>query len=115
MGSKINRRDLLVGAAVLAGAPIIVVTDGPAGAAVHHDVAIKSFTFEPQQLVVNIGDTIRWTNEDLAPHTATATDGSWDTGEIVRGDSRSIVVVEGMETAYFCAFHPHMKGAINPA
>ena len=105
----------MVGAAVLAGAPIIVVAEGHAGAAKHHDIVIKSFNFEPQHLLVNVGDTIRWTNEDLAPHTATAIDASWDTGEIVRGDTRSIVVVEGMETAYFCAFHPHMKGTIEPA
>ena len=116
MPSKIIRRDILIGASAIAGALTIPKFHGFAAASPKmHDIRIKSFRFEPQHLVVKVGDTICWTNEDLAPHTATATEAGWDTGEIVKDDTRSIVVADGMETSYFCAFHPHMKGAIELA
>ena len=112
MASKIIRRDVLVGAATSVAALAISVRASFSAPPKTHEVAIKSFKFEPKQIAVKVGDTIRWTNKDLAPHTATATEGEWDTGEIVRGESRSVVITEEMEGSYFCAFHPHMKGTI---
>jgi len=112
MASKIIRRDILVGAATSVVALAISARDGSSATTKIHEVAIKSFKFDPERIAVKVGDTIRWTNEDLAPHTATATQGSWDTGEIVKGDSVSLVVNDGMEANYFCAFHPHMKGSV---
>jgi plastocyanin len=46
------------------------------------------------------------------PAHGTANNFGWDTEELAEGDNAEITVVEGMDTAYFCAFHPHMKGAI---
>ncbi len=112
MASKTIRRDVLVGAAAWAGALAISGSRVLATAQKIHDIKIKSFKFEPQHIVVKVGDTIRWINEDLAPHTATATEASWDTGEIAKGDTRSIEFTDGMATSYYCAFHPHMKGTI---
>ena len=77
-----------------------------------HEVTIKRFTFEPAHLQVRAGDTIRWTNLDLAPHTASAEDLSWDTQELKKGESAEMVINDGMELGYFCVFHPHMKGSI---
>lgn len=77
-----------------------------------HEVSIQSFKFVPDAIQVELGDIIRWTNEDLSPHTATADEYGWDTGKIAKGSSAEISIVEGMETSYFCAFHPHMKGSI---
>ena len=107
-----SRRRVMVGA--VASAAALAFTHAPARAAgpVVHDVRIKAFTFMPEMLHVSVGDTIRWTNEDLAPHTATADQFGWDTGEIVTGASAEILVTNGMETTYFCAFHPHMKGTV---
>jgi plastocyanin len=115
MSLKIIRRDVLLGASALAGALSIASREGFAASPKVHDINISSFEFVPQHIVVKVGDTIRWTNEDIAPHTATAMEGSWDTGEIVKGEARSVVVAEGMETSYFCAFHPHMTGTIELA
>ena len=111
MASTINRRGVLVGAAASVGV-LTLSADGFAAAPRIHEVTIKSFEFEPKHIVVSAGDTIRWTNMDLVPHTATATEGGWDAGEIVKGASRMITVTDDMETNYFCAFHPHMKGTI---
>jgi plastocyanin len=96
----------------VASAAVLATTPLRSAEPVVHEVAIKSFKFEPAQLQVQIGDTIRWTNHDVAPHTATADEFGWDTEEIAKGASGEIAVTEDMETTYFCAFHPHMKGSI---
>ena len=110
MENSLSRRNVIGGAA--ASAVVLITTPLRAAGPVVHDVAIKSFKFEPERLQVQVGDTIRWTNHDVAPHTATADEFGWDTEEIVKGEIGEITVNEDMETSYFCAFHPHMKGSI---
>lgn len=112
MTSNLNRRQILIWASALIGSPGVFAKTSVAGGPKIHDVKISGFRFEPEHLVVHVGDVIRWTNDDLAPHTATAIDGSWDSGEIRHGEFKSVVVSKGMDLAYFCAFHPHMKGRI---
>ena len=75
-----------------------------------HVVMITGFVFEPQHLEARVGDTIRWINQDLAPHTATADELGWDTKALRQGESGEVLVTKGMEQSYFCAFHPHMMG-----
>ncbi len=107
-----SRRTVMVGAVATAAVPTLSRKNAQAAEPVVHNVRIKAFAFAPDHIEVSIGDTIRWTNEDLAPHTATADEFGWDTEEIMANASAEIVVTEGMETTYFCAFHPNMKGAI---
>jgi plastocyanin len=87
----------------------------PVRAATSHAVTIKSFKFNPAVLEVAVGDTIVFTNQDGAPHTATASDGSWDTGRLGKGKSAEIAVTSGMSGAYICKFHPMMAGQIKVA
>lgn len=110
MGQNLSRRNVIGGAA--ASAVVLSTTSLRAAEPVVHEVAIKSFAFEPALLQVHVGDMIRWTNHDVAPHTATAQEFGWDTEEIIKGEIGEITVTEGMERSYFCAFHPHMKGSI---
>ncbi len=77
-----------------------------------HRVVISQFDYSPKQLKARYGDTITWFNEDIVPHTATANDQSWDTGEIKPGESISISVDNTFNTDYFCAYHPMMKASI---
>ncbi len=110
MDKTYTRRGVMAGAA--ASAAVLTVAPACAQAPAIHDVEIQSFKFDPPSLQVQVGDTIRWTNHDLAPHTATADNFGWDTAEITTGESGEIVVTEDMETSYFCAFHPHMTGTV---
>ncbi len=105
-----TRRSVMAGAA--ASAVVLSATRVGAAEPTVHEVAIKAFEFDPPQVQARIGDKIRWTNHDLAPHTATADEFGWDTEEITKGESGEIIVTEGMETSYFCVFHQHMKGTI---
>ena len=43
-------------------------------------VRIDNSTFEPLVVEIFAGDSVTLENNDLAPHTATALDGSWDIG-----------------------------------
>jgi len=83
MIDRITRQRFLVGAL---GLPIALTGRAKfivAGSQIVHDIEIKEFAFNPSILEVRPGDQIRWTNRDISPHTATAEDGSWDTGELV--------------------------------
>ena len=75
-----------------------------------HHVEIRDLQFTPAELTVRPGDTIIWTNHDIVPHTATAGDDSWDSGELALGASYTHVVQEGAEGDYYCRYHPAMTG-----
>ena len=78
-----------------------------------HAVEIRDFAFVPADLEVAPGDTVVWTNRDVVPHTATAADGAWDSGEIAANASWRLVVPDGGAAAeYRCAYHPTMTGAL---
>jgi plastocyanin len=111
MARVFTRRQLLGGMVATAAIPLQVQNTRASGAQLH-DVAIRAFAFEPAVLRVRLGDVIRWTNHDLAPHTATANEFGWETGELSSGQSAEITVTADMEVSYFCAFHPHMKAMI---
>ena len=77
-----------------------------------HAVQIKGFAFAPRTITVKVGDTVTWTNEDSARHTATADDGSFDTGLLAKGQSGSVTFDTPGTYMYFCTPHPNMKGTI---
>lgn len=77
-----------------------------------HVVVIEKFGFSPASLTVKPGDSIEWVNRDIAPHTATALEGAWDSGELTRTRSASITVSELGTFEYICAFHPQMRGEV---
>lgn len=87
-------------------------TGARAAGSIDHAIAISDFEFNPSTVSVQPGDRVTWTNSDIAPHTATALDGSWDTGELTRGQSKTLIVTEQFSTDYFCQFHPSMTAKL---
>jgi plastocyanin len=75
-------------------------------------VQIVEFTYEPDPVVVQAGGKVIWQNEDTAPHTATADDGSFDTGIIEKGKLGSAAFKEPGTFTYFCEVHPTMHGTV---
>jgi plastocyanin len=75
-------------------------------------VQIVEFTYEPDPVVVQAGGKVIWQNEDTAPHTATADDGSFDTGIVEKGKIGSATFKEPGTFAYFCEVHPTMHGTV---
>lgn len=75
-------------------------------------VHIVEFTYEPDPVVIQAGGKVTWQNEDTAPHTATADDGSFDTGIIEKGKLGSATFKEPGTFTYFCEVHPTMHGTV---
>ena len=75
-------------------------------------VDIVEFTYQPDPVVVQVGGKVIWQNQDTAPHTATADDGSFDTGTIEKGKIGSETFKEAGTFAYFCEIHPDMRGTV---
>jgi LPXTG-motif cell wall-anchored protein len=75
-------------------------------------VAIANFAFSPASVTIKVGDTITWTNNDAIPHTATASDGSFDTGTLKKGQSGSHTFATAGTFAYICSIHPNMHGTV---
>lgn len=77
-----------------------------------HEIQIHEFKFVPDNLEVSLGDQIKWTNMDIAPHTATAKDKAWNSGRLKVDESYVLEVTADMTTNYFCKFHPNMKATL---
>jgi LPXTG-motif cell wall-anchored protein len=81
-------------------------------AAATENVTISDFQFTPAQITIQQGDTVAWTNEGPTAHSATASDGSFDTGIFSAGGSRSETFDEAGTFAYICTPHPNMQGTV---
>src|SRR5919205_3660129 len=66
--------------------------------------------FIPTYAVVPQDARVSWTNKDYVAHTATATDGSFNTGPILPDQSYTIPINHNPGTVgYFCQIHPWMQ------
>jgi plastocyanin len=77
-----------------------------------HSVDINGFAFNPSQLTIAVGDTVTWTNSDSTSHTATADDGTFDSGNLANGDTFSFTFTEAGTFSYTCSYHSSMTGSI---
>ena len=66
--------------------------------------------FQPNDLTVDLGQSVTFVNAHDDEHTATGS--GFDTGEIERGETATIVLDEPGRFAYACNFHPEMTGTI---
>lgn len=89
-----------------------VTSEPQAGAqAAGKAINIKDFQYDPAELAVKAGETITITNNDVAPHTVTAKDGSFDVDVPANGTAQLTVPKAG-SFPYDCTYHP---GQHNPA
>jgi plastocyanin len=102
-------------AAVLAAAVFAVPASSSQGETATHAALIEGFVFDPEVIAVRTGDVVTWTNRDIVPHTVTAEDGSWDSGEIGPGESWTMVVAANTASDYFCVYHPGMRARFDQA
>ncbi len=105
------RRSAAKMVAILAAACCLMHV-GVGGAATTHTVAIDGTEFRPLILSVKRGDRVVWENKDPFPHTATASDRSFDSHSIAPGKSWSWVAKKAGEYPYVCTLHPTMKGTV---
>lgn len=102
---------LLIAASLAAGAR-------PTRAQATAEATIQNFAYAPATLTVTAGTTVTWTQRDTAPHTVTSgapgsgAGLSFDSPRLNQGDAFPIVFTDSGTYAYFCRFHPNMRGVV---
>ncbi len=72
-----------------------------------------SQSFSPSPVTVKAGQTVAWHNNDVISHTATADNGSFDTGVIAPGSTSNPITMSAAGTfGYHCSIHPSMVGTV---
>ena len=101
-------------AAIAAVALVLLPANSAAAAPRVHTVVIDKMKFGPVPAGVRAGDTIVWVNKDLFKHTATARDKSFNV-DLPPGASGKTVIKHSGKIAFYCAYHPGMKGSLTVA
>lgn len=114
-------------AVVLTVLAVVLGAGGPgrhavAAPAVPRDVRISDFAYAPETIVVQVGETVQWTNvTGGTKHTITADGGAFDSNEVRAGGidgglSFSHVFTQTGRYPYHCMLHtsshPGMKGIV---
>ena len=113
----VERGAAACGAVALAAALAFAATGcgGRAASRPHelHVVTIRQVAFHPATLSVVPGDTIEWRNRDLVPHTSSARQGAWDSGNLPPDSSWRFIPTQTGSFAYFCRYHTTMAGTLS--
>jgi len=109
IGRGLRAQVLVGGSLALLG---VALVGGGAALAADHAVAISGFAFSPKTITVTVGDTVTWTNSDPTAHTATADDGSFDTGTIGNNGTGTATFSTAGTFPYHCKIHSSMTGTI---
>lgn len=96
---------------IVLAASILVAIAAPLAYAATRTITISSFAF-PATTTVHVGDTVTWRNQSGATHNATADGGSFATGSIPDGGSKSVTFDAPGSFAYHCTIHQTMTGTI---
>ncbi len=75
-------------------------------------VTIEGLRFEPAVLTVRPGERVTWINKDPFPHTVTAGNNAFDSGNLAPGVSWSLAARSAGTYPYGCSLHPTMKGTL---
>ena len=75
-------------------------------------VSIADFAFKPAARTVHVGDTVAFANNDGETHTATAMDGTFDSGRLDPKATFSYTFAKPGTYLYQCRIHTSMKGTI---
>ncbi len=84
------------------------VSNPPAGKT--QTVTMQDFEFVPKELTVATGTTVTWVNKGTKRHSATADDGSFDTGLFSPGESKSVKFDKPGTFQYYCQLHGDKGG-----
>jgi plastocyanin len=76
------------------------------------DVSIEDFAYRPSVVLVPVGTTVRWTNNDSVVHTVSSTTGLFGSGPLQPGESFEFLFDTPGDYAYLCELHPEMVGMV---
>jgi plastocyanin len=90
-------------------------TPGAPSAAVAIPVGAESLVnraYTPDELTVEVGTTVTWTNTDVISHTSTSDSAGWNSGIVAPGGQFSFAFQTTGTFQYHCAIHPGMVGTV---
>jgi len=76
------------------------------------DVDIVEFDFSPSSVAINLGDTVRWTNQGSISHSSTSDSALWDSGLLSPGQQFQHTFNAVGSFPYHCTPHPFMVGTV---
>ena len=94
------------------GEPVGQIRDVAGAVIFEGTVHVADYFFTPVRTSIPTGTTLTFSNDGSVIHTATANDGSFDTGDISAGQSISITFDKAGTYGYSCSPHPWMIGQI---
>ena len=92
-----------------ARAPMARAADAAEGRA---KVSIDMFTFTPETITINAGDSVTWTNDDGSPHGVKYGDGAPGNDYLLPGTAFSRRFDRAGTFDYACPIHPYMTGRV---
>ena len=92
--------------------PSLLIVSAGLACARTHTVLMEGVAYVPASLKVAPGDVIVWKNKDPFPHTVTAVDRQFDSGEMPAGGEWRWVAKQPGEFRYFCTLHTTMKASV---
>jgi plastocyanin len=96
-------------AVLLAATALAAALAAPAGAATH-DVAVRDFVYQPAQLTIAVGDTVRWTNVQ-GSHNVRSDTLAFNSGPVESGNwTFSHTFNTAGNFRYFCQLHGSSGG-----
>jgi len=75
-------------------------------------VNTKNFAYAPADLTVSPGTTVVFKNSDTIAHTVTASDKSFDSGDMPQNATWSHIFAKAGTYTYVCAYHSYMQGTV---
>lgn len=77
------------------------------------DVSIISFAFDPEDITIETGDVVTWTNNHSVAHTTTSDGGIWDSGLLSQGETFSFLFLNSGDYPYHCTPHTFMTANVS--
>ncbi|HME82314.1 MAG TPA: cupredoxin family copper-binding protein [Candidatus Eremiobacteraceae bacterium] len=75
-------------------------------------VTIVNYAFKPASITVLAGTTVEWRNDDSVSHTATSSNGAFDSQNLDHGGVYKFTFNKPGTYQYICSYHPQMVGTV---
>jgi plastocyanin len=86
------------------------VPAGPSGSKTV-TITMKNIAFNPKDVTVKVGQTVKWVNQDSAPHNVTG--GPLHSPTFGNGGSFTFKPTKPGKISYVCTIHPNMTATLN--
>ena len=93
--------------------PLLTPTPTPTPISSLEKIKISGFKFVNNEIYINVGTSIIWTNNDTSMHTATSIDSKFDSGYLYENQTYEFKFLNAGIFTYRCSLHSGMIGKIN--